>query len=118
MVSYLFSLEAMSYLTTGLVDMGIEDYSVESAMAKVTGTEFAWYQANRALQLAGGLGYMRDQPYEQVLRDIRIFPIFEGANDVLRSFVALSVLKPLGDQLKLLALDDLLDPAGVVGVVG
>ena len=118
MVSYLFGLESMAYLTTGLVDMGIEDYSVESAMAKVTGTEFAWYQANRALQLAGGLGYMRDQPYEQILRDIRIFPIFEGANDVLRSFVALSVLKPLGDELKVLAVDDLLDPAGVVGVVG
>jgi acyl-CoA dehydrogenase family protein 9 len=114
MVSYLFGLESMAYLTTGLVDAGIEDYSVESAMAKVTGTEFAWYQANRALQLAGGLGYMRDQPYEQILRDIRIFPIFEGANDVLRSFVALSVLKPLGDELEVLALDDF-DPVRVVG---
>src|SRR5207248_923485 len=81
MVAYLFGLESMSYLTTGLVDAGIDDYSVESAIAKVTGTEFVWYQANRALQLAGGLGYMRDQPYEQILRDIRIFPIFEGAND-------------------------------------
>ncbi len=115
MVSYLFGLESMAYLTTGLVDAGIEDYSVESAMAKVTGTEFAWYQANRALQLAGGLGYMRDQPYEQILRDIRIFPIFEGANDVLRSFAALSVLKPLGDELKLLADVDFTDPLRVVG---
>jgi acyl-CoA dehydrogenase family protein 9 len=115
MVSYLFGLESMAYLTTGLVDAGIEDYSVESAMAKVTGTEFAWYQANRALQLAGGLGYMRDQPYEQILRDIRIFPIFEGANDVLRSFVALSVLTPLGDELKLLADVDLSDPVRAVG---
>jgi acyl-CoA dehydrogenase family protein 9 len=115
MVSYLFGLESMAYLTTGLVDAGIEDYSVESAMAKVTGTEFAWYQANRALQLAGGLGYMRDQPYEQILRDIRIFPIFEGANDVLRSFVALSVLKPLGDELELLADVDFTDPVRVVG---
>jgi acyl-CoA dehydrogenase family member 9 len=115
MVSYLFGLESMAYLTTGLVDAGIEDYSVESAMAKVIGTEFAWYQANRAMQLAGGLGYMRDQPYEQILRDIRIFPIFEGANDVLRSFVALSVLKPLGDELKLLTDVDLGDPMRVVG---
>jgi acyl-CoA dehydrogenase family protein 9 len=115
MVSYLFGLESMSYLTTGLVDAGIDDYSVESAMAKVTGTEFVWYQANRAMQLAGGLGYMRDQPYEQILRDIRIFPIFEGANDVLRSFVALSVLKPLGDELELLTDFDLSDPTRVVG---
>ena len=77
---------------------------------KVTGTEFVWYPANRAMQLAGGAGYMRDQPYEQILRDIRIFPIFEGANDVMRSFIALSVLKPLGDELKLLGDVDLTRP--------
>ena len=51
----------------------------------------------------GGAGYMRDQPYEKVLRDIRIFPIFEGANDVLRSFIALSGIKPLGERLSGLA---------------
>ena len=33
---------------------------------------------------------MRDEPYEKILRDIRIFPIFEGANDVMRAFIALS----------------------------
>jgi acyl-CoA dehydrogenase family protein 9 len=116
MVSYLFGLEAMCYLTTGLVDAGIPDYSLESAICKVSGTEFLWYQANRALQLAGGEGYMRDQPYEKVLRDIRIFPIFEGANDVMRAFVALSGLKPLGDKLKELTSVDLTDPIRLVGV--
>ncbi len=118
MVSYLFGLESLSYMTTGLVDAGVEDYSVESAMAKVAGTEFAWYLANRALQLKGGEGYMRDQPFEQVLRDIRIFPIFEGANDVLRSYVALSALKPLGEELKVLGELDLTDPIGTLGALG
>ena len=99
MVSYLFGLESMCYLTTGLVDRGVHDYSLESAICKVAGTEFLWYQANRALQLAGGEGYMRTEPYEKILRDIRIFPIFEGANDVLRSFVALYGMKPLGEKL-------------------
>src|SRR5690554_8010814 len=47
---------------------------------------------------SGGAGYLRDEPYEKILRDIRIFPIFEGANDVLRAFVALSGLKPLGER--------------------
>jgi acyl-CoA dehydrogenase family protein 9 len=115
MVTYLFGIESMSYITTGLVDAGVEDYSVESAMAKVAGTEFVWYQANRAMQLKGGAGYLRTEPYEQIMRDIRIFPIFEGANDVMRSFVALSVLKPLGDELKLLTDFDLGDPIGLVG---
>ena len=98
MVSYLFGLESMAYLTTGLVDAGIPDYSLESAICKVAGTEFIWYQANRALQLKGGAGYMRDQPYEKVLRDIRIFPIFEGANDVLRAFIALVGHEAAGRQ--------------------
>src|SRR5436189_16225 len=84
MVSYLFGLESMCYLTCGLVDAGVADYSLESAICKVAGTEFLWYAANRVLQLKGGAGYMRDEPYEKILRDIRIFPIFEGANDVMR----------------------------------
>jgi acyl-CoA dehydrogenase family protein 9 len=117
MVAYLFGLESMSYLTTGLVDAGVEDYAVESAMAKVAGTEFVWYAANRALQLKGGEGYMRTQPYELVLRDIRIFPIFEGANDVLRSFVALSCLKPLGEELSGLGDLGLADPIRSIGTL-
>src|SRR5436190_715682 len=117
MVSYLFGLESMAYLTTGLIDAGIEDYTVESAVCKVTGTEFVWYQANRALQLAGGTGYMKGAPYERILRDIRIFPIFEGANDVLRSFVALSALKPLGEELSDLGDLGLSDPIGSLGTI-
>jgi acyl-CoA dehydrogenase family protein 9 len=117
MVSYLFALESMAYLSTGLVDQGVPDYSLESAICKVSGTEFLWYQANRALQLKGGAGYMRDQPYEKVLRDIRIFPIFEGANDVMRAWTALAGMKPLGDELKELGEIRLADPVGTIGVL-
>ncbi len=117
MVSYLFGLESMAYLTCGLVDAGVDDYSLESAMCKISGTEFLWYSANRALQLRGGEGYMRTDPYEKVLRDIRIFPIFEGANDVLRAFVALSGLKPLGEELSGLGEIGLNDPIGSIGVL-
>jgi acyl-CoA dehydrogenase family protein 9 len=117
MVSYLFGLESMAYLTTGLVDSGVPDYSVESAICKVAATEFTWYQVNRALQLAGGEGYMRDQPYEKILRDLRIFPIFEGANDVMREFIALSGIEPLGNELKELGDLGFSDPIHSVGVL-
>jgi acyl-CoA dehydrogenase family protein 9 len=116
-VSYLFGLESMAYLSTGLVDRGVKDYSLESAICKVAGTEFLWYAANRSLQLAGGAGYMRDQPYEKYLRDIRIFPIFEGANDVMRAFIALAGMKPLGDELKEMGEFSLTDPIGSIGVL-
>jgi acyl-CoA dehydrogenase family protein 9 len=117
MVSHLFGLESMCYLTCGLVDAGVPDYSLESAMCKVAGTEFLWYAANRTLQLQGGEGYLRTQPFEKVLRDTRIFPIFEGANDVLRAFVALSGLKPLGERLSGLGEIGLTDPIGSLGVL-
>ena len=116
-VSYLFGLESMAYLSSGLVDQGVKDYSLESAICKVAGTEFLWYAANRSLQLAGGSGYMRDQPYEKYLRDIRIFPIFEGANDVMRAFIALAGMKPLGDELKEMGEFSLADPIGSIGVL-
>jgi acyl-CoA dehydrogenase family member 9 len=116
MVSYLFGLESMCYLTCGLVDAGVFDYSLESAICKVSGTEFLWYAANRVMQLNGGEGYMRTEPYERILRDIRIFPIFEGANDVMRAFIALSGVKPLGEKLSGLEIG-LADPIGTIGVL-
>src|SRR3954463_6954955 len=117
MVSHTFGLESMAYLTTGLVDAGVPDYSLESAICKVSATEFMWYAANRALQLKGGEGYMRDELFEKMLRDIRIFPIFEGANDVMRAFVALSGMKPLGEKLKELGDVNLRDSISSLGVL-
>jgi acyl-CoA dehydrogenase family member 9 len=117
LVSYLFGLESMAYLTTGLVDAGVEDYSLESAICKVSGTEFLWYAANRAFQLHGGAAYMKDNPLEKVLRDIRIFPIFEGANDVMRAFIALTGIKPVGEKLSGLGDIGLNDPIGAIGVL-
>jgi acyl-CoA dehydrogenase family protein 9 len=117
MVAFTFGLESMAYLTCGLVDAGVPDYSLESAICKVSGTEFMWYAANRVLQLKGGAGYMRDEPYEKMLRDIRIFPIFEGANDVMRAYIALSGMKPLGEKLGELGELELSNPLGSLGVV-
>jgi len=117
MVSYLYGLEAMVYLTTSLADAGLHDYSLEAAIVKVTGSEFVWYAANRAFQLAGGLAYMVDQPYEKILRDTRVFSIFEGANDVLRVYISLSGLKGLGEELEDLKSLDLREPIRSLGVL-
>src|SRR3954464_6445250 len=62
MVAFTFGLESMAYMTTGLVDADVPDYSLESAVCKVSGTEFMWYAANRVLQLKGGEGYRRTEP--------------------------------------------------------
>lgn len=116
LASYTYGIEAMTYLTTGMVDAGVEHIDLESAMVKVSSTEFLWYAANRVFQLAGGRAYMSDEPFEKILRDIRIFPIFEGANDVMRLFVSLNGLETVGEELEDLQSFDFTEPIRSLGV--
>ena len=96
----LYAAESMVYLTTDLIDRGEVDYSLESAMCKVRATEVAWEGVNDCLQMVGGLGYMKEYPYERALRDARISIIFEGTNEILRLFIALSGMQERGEYLK------------------
>lgn len=100
MVVSTYALEAMVYLTAGLIDRGLKDYSLEGACCKVFGTETVWSNINDALQIAGGNGFMEEYPYERALRDSRINMIFEGTNEILRVLVALSGMKEVGEDLK------------------
>jgi len=94
-----YALESMTYLTTGLVDAGVADYSLESAICKVFGSETLWYVVNETLQIAAGIGYMTEYPYERMMRDARINLIFEGTNEILRAFIALAGMQSPGKQL-------------------
>jgi acyl-CoA dehydrogenase family protein 9 len=87
------------YLTTGLVDRNVDDFSVEGAICKVFGSEALLRVADEALQIAGGSGYAAAQPYERILRDARVNPIFEGTNEILRCFVALSGMQGPGEAM-------------------
>jgi acyl-CoA dehydrogenase family protein 9 len=98
-----YACESMVYLTTGLIDRGVEDYSVESAACKVYGSEMLWRVVNESLQIAAGMGYMKEFPYERLMRDARILLIFEGTNEILRCFIALSGMQGPGDRLAQLA---------------
>jgi acyl-CoA dehydrogenase family member 9 len=100
MASELFALESMTYLTTGLVDNGSTDFTVESAICKVFGSETLWRVANEAQQIAGALGYMRAHPWERLLRDARIAMVYEGTNEILRCFIALSGMQGPGRAIE------------------
>jgi len=100
MTASTYALESMVYLTTGLIDRGIKDYSLEGACCKVFGTETLWSNINDALQIAGGNGFMNEYPYGRALRDSRINMIFEGTNEILRLLLALTGMKEVGDSLK------------------
>jgi acyl-CoA dehydrogenase family member 9 len=104
-----FAAESVVWMVAHYIDAGDEDYSVEAAMSKVFASEALQRSAYEALQIAAGSGYMRDAPYEQITRDCRILTIFEGTNEVLRLYIALSGLKDLGRSLGELkaAVDDI-----------
>ncbi|XP_060621957.2 complex I assembly factor ACAD9, mitochondrial [Anolis sagrei] len=95
-----YVMESMAYLTAGMMDRpGIPDCSIEAAMVKVFSSEGAWICVSEALQILGGLGYMKDYPYERYLRDSRILLIFEGTNEVLRMYIALTGMQYAGKIL-------------------
>ncbi|NWQ78586.1 ACAD9 dehydrogenase, partial [Columbina picui] len=103
-----YVMESMAYLTAGMMDRpGFPDCSVEAAMVKVFSSEGAWACVSEALQILGGLGYMKDYPYERYLRDCRILLIFEasmntlftGTNEILRLYIALTGMQYAGKIL-------------------
>jgi len=105
--SDIYASDAMLGILASLVDRGEVDFSLEAACAKVFASEMVWRAADDMVQLAGGRGYVKPYPYERILRDARINRIFEGANEVLRLFIALNgvqapaaALKEVGSALR------------------
>jgi acyl-CoA dehydrogenase family protein 9 len=99
MMAETFALESMTYLTTGLVDGGATDFSIESAICKVFASEALLRVVDHASLVAGGASYMADEPYELILRDARANLLVEGTNETLRCFIALSGMQGPGREL-------------------
>ena len=93
-------MEATTYQTAALIDRGAEDYMLETAILKVFSTEALWQGVYETLQVYGGQGYFSDEPYERMMRDARINTIGEGANEVLKAFIALVGMRDIGEGLK------------------
>lgn len=95
-----FVMESMAYLTARMMDRpGLPDCSVEAAMVKVFSSEGGWICVSEALQVLGGLGYTKNYPFERYVRDCRILPIFEGTNEILRMYIALTGMQYAGKIL-------------------
>ncbi|GIW78256.1 MAG: acyl-CoA dehydrogenase [Gemmatales bacterium] len=100
MAAHAFAMEAMTTQCAAFIDRGAEDYMLETAMLKVFTTEALWQIVNDTLQIYGGQGYFSNEPYERMMRDARINQIGEGANEVLKAFIALVGMRGVGEQLK------------------
>ena len=104
-----FAAESAVRMVSHYIDSGYTDYSVEAAISKVFASEAMFRAANESLQIAAGNGFMKEFPYERIMRDSRILTIFEGTSEILRLFIALSGMKYAGVLLQELksATDDI-----------
>src|SRR3954471_6170611 len=112
-----YALDAAVFLCADMVDRGGVDFSLETAACKVFGSELAFRAANDALQIAGGIAYSKEYPYEQAVRDSRINLIFEGTNEILRALIALMGLQQPGERLKSLG-EAMKHPLQSLGAIG
>ena len=112
-----YAADAGWMVTSAMMDRGGADFSLETACCKIFASELANRTANETMQIAGGIGYSKEYPYEQFVRDSRINMIFEGTNEILRALIALSALQEPGERLKQIG-KAFKDPLRSIGAIG
>lgn len=70
-----------------------EPYAVSAAVAKCYAGDMAMKVSTDAVQILGGYGYSKEYPVEKLMRDAKIFQIFEGTNQVQRVVIANNLLR-------------------------
>lgn len=87
-----YAMESMVYRTAWMADERIP-FSRESAIVKMFCSEKSEDVIDKALQIYGGYGYMREYQIERFYRDSRVNRIFEGTNEIQRLVIAKDLLK-------------------------
>ena len=98
MATEIEALRSLIYRTAWLVDTG-QPFSREAAMCKLYGSEVLHRCADRAVQIHGGMGYMRDYIIDLMYRDARITEIFEGTSEIQRIVIASDIFRQEGVRI-------------------
>ena len=91
----LFAARALVYETARGIDAGadVKVQHAQCSMAKLYASEMAGRVADRAVQVFGGRGYMRENVAERFFRELRVERIWEGTSEVQRSIIADQMIK-------------------------
>lgn len=92
MATEIYASKLMVYNAAWMHDNGIK-VTKEAAMTKVFATEMACKVADKAVQIFGGMGYMKECPIERFYRDVRLWRIVEGTSEIQRIIISRELLK-------------------------
>lgn len=82
----------MTYRAAWMADQGLDNRH-QSSMAKLYGANMANRVVDRVLQIHGGMGYTKDLPIERWYREMRLFRIFDGTDEIQRYIIARNLIK-------------------------
>jgi acyl-CoA dehydrogenase len=94
MITEIESARLLVYRSAWMLDNNMKA-SKESAMAKVVSTDVAMKVTIEAVQIMGGYGYMKEYPVEKMMRDAKLFQIYEGTNEIQKHVISLEILGTL-----------------------
>lgn len=92
MATKLEAARRLTYHAARLFDQGSPEASQAGAMAKLCATDMAMEVVNKALQIHGGYGYMKDYAIQRYWREARLGPIIEGTNEIQKSIIARNLI--------------------------